>query len=344
MGIIPSKTALSTHHLIRWAAEYGPLTEAEESYALHVAQLTGQLDESVIAVPNVRMPGSPTAFVSLRSHPNADRRFVETRLAGLSTLGSPQQRQRLLEAGIPSALRSLLPEGFSVVPVPSRFHDRSSDVAVTGPDHRMFNIELRNRRTHVHDALAHADRKALEASHASRRNMLFVTPRSTIRFRREIAALGGAAIDTHLYVVANEQLARLVFRSGWSCWPATTPASAIPVIAGQVAAKVMAGYAEPAPPRPDGVVTNLSRAITSAAARREVQRLLTEHRGPGPSGSRARVDMALQLHAEGVETLGEAAQTIGCAPSTLSKDFKSVGAQSPWSWGGRRPGAGRKSS
>jgi AraC-like DNA-binding protein len=83
--------------------------------------------------------------------------------------------------------------------------------------------------------------------------------------------------------------------------------------------------------------------------RAEIDRYLTpviQQRQETAKVSRSvlRVKRAIELYRSGVPTIAQAASRIGISERQLRRAFKAVGESPPWTHGGRRAGAGRKSS
>jgi hypothetical protein len=242
---------------------------------------------------------------------------------------------------MPAALKQLLPAEYRVTDFPTRFHDQTNDVGVIGPDRAMFNIELRNRRTDIHDTVTPQDRATLRADEAAGRITIFVIPHSTHRFKEAVAAFGGVTIDTHTYLVATDQLKQLVANHRWSCWPVTTPDESISRIAAQITDIIIPTPATNSQ-RPSTTNTAEDTTDSRLGSGVEIERILDEHQGR-KRGRPERVAMALRLYDEGVPTMAAAAALIGCRRETLVRDFPMEGERSPWRPGGHRPRAGRKS-
>lgn len=266
--------------------------------------------------------------------PDADRDWVVKHLEPLRLLGTKRDRRDALEIPLFEGLRSRLSRyGFRVDLWSEHFHGVCNDITVIGctPAGRliMFNLEVRNRRSHLHDVLARVDARAIERDQRIGVTTAFVVPRCTRRFRREVESRGAVVIETGVYVVTTDEQKAMLDGLSWMAWPVELGSRAAPRIAEQVAELITAGL-EPI----EGPVTVIEQIPADAAA--EVAEVLRVE------ASRERVERALELHGAGVTTMADAATAIGVSRSTLQRAFQDTGTSSQWRHRGAREGSGRK--
>jgi hypothetical protein len=356
-GVVPSLIALDALMLGEWGRRLGTLTEAEEKQVMRASKFVDHLSDEVLVLRRVNgQEGTPTVLVSLRKFPDADRAFVREHLRPLKALGTGRDRQDALEIPVTRELTRLLAAyDYRVAPWPNQFHSQSNDVIVFGPmgtgrPLRMFNIELRNRRTEVIDRAKDEHVKSI-ARVPGRGTTMFVVPRCAQRFRREVEELGGVVVETGVYVTTTEEQRDALAGFSWMTLPVELGANAAPRIVEQLAAVILTPDDEMVYAPEEGNATSPDTVDPSADRENESEiRRYLAMRGPQQKTRKAagaasveRVLEAMELYRLGVPRMADAANIIGCRRQTLVNDFKECGQQSPWPWGGRRPGAGRKS-
>jgi hypothetical protein len=238
--VVPSLTALNALLRGEWERRLGTLTEADEIEAMRAFKVADRLGPEVLVLPRVEgLEGWPRVLVSLRAFPDADRAFALEHLRHLKALGSRPERRDALELPVSEALISLLVRyGFRVDRPSKRFHGDCNDITVIGPGGRLYNIELRNRRTEVHDGLKAVDREAITRGAGRGITTVFVVPRCTRRFKRKVEELGGVVIETGVYVTGTEEGRDALAGFSWMNLAVELGTKAAPRIAEQIASVI----------------------------------------------------------------------------------------------------------
>jgi len=329
-GFVPSLTALGMLMLDKAKRERGPLTEEEEIEAMEVAWVVDHLDLEILVLLRVRWCDGPsTVLVSLRTFPDADLGFAMERLAPLDKLGSTGDRRDALEIPVAMELQRQLPDRFRVSLRPNQFHGRCNDIVVIGPGNRTFDIEVRNRRSDIHDNPKPRDQEALERDRRLGITFIFVVPQCTQRFHRLVTALGGIVIETDVYLVGTEAQRELLAACSWMCRTVELSAVATPRIAARLAEIIAEGTVEADPDTQKGSV-EISRlpVLSKRKVKSETRRLTSLAR------SNRRLDRAEELCRSGITTMEEAANLIPISRRTLIRDLDVTGRDSPWPRGG----------
>jgi hypothetical protein len=212
----------------------------------------------------------------------------------------------------------------------------------------MFNIELRNRRTEVIDRAKDEHAKAIARVAGRGITTMFVVPRCTRRFRREVEELGGVVVETGVYVTTTEKQRDALASFSWMTLPVELGTNSAPGVVGRIAPVILTpedrmiraphdGATEASDPMNEGDKAEIDRYIALAIQQRQQTAKVRR--------SAQRVKRAMELYESGVPTVEQAASRIGkIGERQLRRAFEDVGEPLPWGHGGPRQGAGRKSS
>lgn len=319
---VPSLTTLADLSLDAAVALYGPLSEADEWSALQVSAVSRKLSASIHRTERVAgLTGRPVMLIDAEAHPQVARSELLEWMAPLRQLGSRVTRRDAGEKPVHDGLVTLIGSRHRIAPRSVTFHDKSSDIAVIGAGRRMFNIEIRNWRSGNHDRLKPRDRHILEAGVRIGFTTIFVVPRCTQRFRREIAAYGAEVIETYSYIVWTEEDRQVLEQFSWMQRPIRLVGHETNEISIAVASLITDDF-DPATLNVPSAVAVPVRRKTALAGGQSI-----------PIASHQRVAGALELHWAGITTMGEAASKIPISRTTLWRDFKKVGVDPPWARG-----------
>lgn len=318
---IPSITALSALMRVR-------------GHDHRVSALVHRLSEvTAFRFARSEAEGGPTVLVSRRFDPMPQRALALTYRRRLDkAVGTKAERAAALELPLAAELAAILtPHRYRVEHRGRQFDGECADVTVIGRG-RMLDIEVRNRRSEWHETLKPKDREMVERDVRQGIVPVFVVPRCTSDWRVEVEGMGGIVVETFTYIVTTEAQRQLWEGYGVATWTTALAHEAVPEIARQITAQALQldlGGERAVPKMPDQTAERTAGREVSRVIKRRDYALI--------------VEWAKRLHAEGVRTVEEAANRIGCSRRTLFNAAKSTGQQLPWTNGGAGRGQGRKS-
>lgn len=258
-GVSPSLGWLTSMVLV--AAD--PADETLESEAMRAVTKAA----AVGGIPGIRdlgrvsgLEGRPRVFAIRPEHggPEDPESLIRHRV---EALGSPAVRRAMLEDRLVAELRS---RGLWVMSFARQFHKVSADFAVRGEDGQSWNVECRNLRWATTVRLHPRDRRVAGAARRHDVRSVFVVPKATHRFRREVAELDGIVLESRAYLV--EEVAQLeALREIGLPWDAALSGDAIGRIAEDLVKEV-------GPLVPSGNQSSVTQGEDDAA---EVKRLIS---------------------------------------------------------------------
>jgi hypothetical protein len=310
------------------------VTVTGEFRTIALARLVPHFSDEILVLERVSgLDGSPHVLVSLRKYPEADRVHVCRSFSGLTMLGSCRDRRDALELPVVEALRNLMsPFGFKVVPRPEHWHLESSDVVLLGP--RNFNIELRNRRSHVHVRLGRKDAEIIHRLNDIGVQTVMVVGRCTPKYRAKVEALGAVLIETGLYAVKDEAQKAMLAGYGFMVRDVLLGSEVGSRIAEMIGAEILDGDEVAVPV----TVAQSAKPMSERASKSRVTEIMKRQT------ARHRVAEATQLYEAGVPTQIEAANLMGMSTRWLREMFKQAGESPPWKHGGDHSGGGVRAS
>lgn len=301
LGVSPSNGWLTSMVL----AAVDPRDETTESEVLRAVTkavkaggIPGVLDLGRVS----GLEGRPQVLAIHPEHggPADPEGLIKSRVEGL---GSSGVRRAMLEDRLIDELRS---REFWVMSFPRRFHKVSADFAVRGEDGQQWNVECRNLRWATTTRLHPRDRSVMQSARLGGARTLFIVPKATWRFRREVAELDGIVLETGVYLVPSADQVDALVEIGLP-WEVAPSVDAISGVADEVVDVVG--------PLIQRAADDDSEQPLSAA--RELRRLRKQQEY-WDMREQARIYLAQQADPHRVTTL-EMADHVGVSPSTLQR-------------------------
>jgi hypothetical protein len=289
-------------------------------------------DVEAVKLTEAEAEGGPSVLISRRKYASITREEIGAWLAPLWELGTQDDRARALAVALAEELHAVLSLQWYRVDYRGDdrrqfVRDQCADITIWGHG-CMWDIEVRNRRSHWHEfALKDQDRRMIERDMGRGIVPVFVIPKCTKAWRAEAEALGVVVIETETYVVADASHKAIWQSYGCEAWPTEIADIAVPRIAEMITSALRISNS------PD---KRAGAKLENASSRSEVRRAITRH------NYRLVWDRLVAMHADGVPSMKAAAEELGVKYRTAKRIVREFGG-SPWSRGGAGRGQGRKS-